>query len=281
MPVLNCQISQGLKDVLNTESKKSGQSISFLVTSALSRCFGVPLHTLFQISTTGALVEGIYERAVSTKVLLDYGDFGLGTFENLDGEMVVLEGVVYQVRGDGTVSEITGEVGTPFAVVVPFVADQDAAVERASSLEEITRICDKFRDSDNLFYAFRIDGHFTYVHTRAVQATLDGLPLAKAAQIQPEFDFQDISGTLVGIWAPRFSSALNVAGYHFHFLSEDRTKGGHLLECSGDKLRVRVERFNDFHLSLPESQEFLKADLTRDPSKDLAYAEQVHKQEHA
>jgi acetolactate decarboxylase len=74
---------------------------------------------------------------------------------------------------------------------------------------------------------------------------------------------------------------LNVAGYHFHFLSEDRTKGGHLLECSGDKLRVRAERLNDFHLSLPESQEFLKADLTRDPSKDLAYAEQVHKQEHA
>jgi acetolactate decarboxylase len=281
MPVLNCQISQGLNDVLDAESKKSGQSISFLVTSALSRCFGVPLHTLFQISTTGALVEGIYERAVSTKVLLDYGNFGLGTFENLDGEMVVLDGAVYQVRGDGTVSEITGEVGTPFAVVVPFVADQDAAVERASSLEEITRICDRFRDSDNLFYAFRIDGHFTSVHTRAVQATLDGLPLAKAARIQPEFDFRDLNGTLVGIWAPRFSSALNVAGYHFHFLSDDRTKGGHLLECSGDKLRVRVETLNDFHLSLPESQEFLKADLTRDPSKDLAYAEQVHKQEHA
>jgi acetolactate decarboxylase len=281
MPVLNCQISQGLKDVLDAESKKSGQSISLLVTSALSRCFGVPLHTLFQISTTGALVEGIYERAVSTKVLLDYGNFGLGTFENLDGEMVVLEGAVYQVRGDGTVSKITGDVGTPFAVVVPFVADQDADFKSASSLKEITRICDGFRDSDNLFYAFRIDGHFTRVHTRAVRATLDGLPLAKAAQIQPEFDFQNVSGTLVGIWAPQFSSALNVAGYHFHFLSEDRTKGGHLLELSGDNLRVRVERLNDFHLSLPESEEFLKADLTRDPTKDLAYAEQVHKEEHA
>jgi acetolactate decarboxylase len=281
MPVLNCQISQGLKDVLDAESKKSGQSISLLVTSALSRCFGVPLHTLFQISTTGALVEGIYERAVSTKVLLDYGNFGLGTFENLDGEMVVLEGAVYQVRGDGTVSKITGDVGTPFAVVVPFVADQDADFKSASSLKEIIRICDGFRDSDNLFYAFRIDGHFARVHTRAVRATLDGLPLAKAAQIQPEFDFQNVSGTLVGIWAPQFSSALNVAGYHFHFLSEDRTRGGHLLELSGDNLRVRVERLNDFHLSLPESEEFLKADLTRDPTKDLAYAEQVHKEEHA
>jgi acetolactate decarboxylase len=112
-----------------------------------------------------------------------------------------------------------------------------------------------------------------------MKATLEGLPLAKAAAIQPEFDFRDIHGTLVGIWAPQFSSALNVVGYHVHFLSEDRTKGGHLLECSGRNLRVRVERLIDFHLSLPESEEFLRADLTKDTSKDLAYAEQAHKKE--
>ena len=279
MPTLTCQISKALMNALEEQSKTNGQPISFLVTSALSRCFGVPLHTLFQVSTTGALVEGIYEQAVSSRVLLNYGDFGLGTFENLDGEMVVLEGDIYQVRSDGIVSKITNEIGTPFAVVVPFAADQDTCVELASSLENITAICDRYRDSDNLFYAIRIDGHFNQVHTRAMRATRDGLPLAKAAAVQPEFDFKDLDGTLVGIWAPQFSSALNVAGYHFHFLSEDRTKGGHLLECSGSNLRIRVERLSEFHLSLPESEEFLKADLTRDPSKDLAYAEQVHKKE--
>jgi acetolactate decarboxylase len=266
-------------NTLEEQSKTNGQSISSLVTQALSHCIRVPLHTLFQISTTGALVEGIYERAVSTKVLLNYGDFGLGTFEHLDGEMIILDGAIYQVRSDGTVSKIVDEVGTPFAVVVPFVADRDAKVEHASSLEEVTAICDRFRDSENLFYAFRIDGYFSCVHTRAMRATFDGLPLAKAAAIQPEFEFTDIKGTLVGIWAPKYSSALNVAGYHFHFLSEDRSKGGHLLGCSGNNLRVAVERLNHLYLSLPESEEFLKADLTRDPSKELAYAEQVHKQE--
>ena len=281
MPVLNCQIPQSLQNVLDAESKNTGQSISSLVTGALSRCFGVPLHTLFQISTTGALVEGLYEKAVSSKVLLNYGDFGLGTFENLDGEMVIVDGVIYQVRSDGAVLKIEGEVGTPFAVVVPFAADQDAVVERAQSLEELTVICNTFRDSENLFYAFRIDGCFEHVHTRAMRATFDGLPLAKAAAIQPEFEFSSVNGTLVGIWAPKYSSALNVTGYHFHFLSEDRTKGGHLLGCSGDNLRLRMERLNNFHLSLPESKEFLEADLTKDPSKDLAYAEQVHKQEGA
>ncbi|HTF65374.1 MAG TPA: acetolactate decarboxylase [Edaphobacter sp.] len=281
MPTLTCQISQSLQNALEERSKTTGESISRIVSSSLSQCFGLRQHTLFQVSTSGALVQGIYEKAVSSKFLLNYGDFGLGTFVNLDGEMVVLDGSIYQVRSDGTVSEIVDDVGTPFAAVVHFVADQDQIIENAASFDEITKICDQYRDSDNLFYAFRIDGRFTHIHTRAMRATLDGLPLAKAAAIQPEFDFKDVEGTLVGIWAPQFSSALNVAGYHFHFLSEDRTRGGHLLACRGKNLRVRVEQLNDFHLSLPESAEFLKADLTKDTSKDLAYAEQIHKKENA
>jgi len=272
-------ISKSLQSALEKLSKETGEPISQLVSGTLSRCLGIPLHTLFQVSTSGALVQGVYERAVSSNLLLNYGDFGLGTFENLDGEMVVLDGAIYQVRSDGKVTKIEKDVGTPFAVVTHFVADQDQMIENASSFKDLTKICDRYRDSDNLFYAFRIDGHFGHVHTRAMRETLEGLPLAKAAAIQPEFEFTGVDGTLVGIWAPQFSSALNIAGYHFHFLSEDRSKGGHLLECSGKHLRIRVERLSDFHLSLPESEEFLRADLTKDTSTDLAYAEQVHKKE--
>jgi acetolactate decarboxylase len=272
-------ISKSLQSALEKLSKETGEPISQLVSGTLSRCLGILLHTLFQVSTSGALVQGVYERAVSSNLLLNYGDFGLGTFENLDGEMVVLDGAIYQVRSDGKVTKIEKDVGTPFAVVTHFVADQDQMIENASSFKDLTKICDRYRDSDNLFYAFRIDGHFGHVHTRAMRETLEELPLAKAAAIQPEFEFTGVDGTLVGIWAPQFSSALNIAGYHFHFLSEDRSKGGHLLECSGKHLRIRVERLNDFHLSLPESEEFLRADLTKDTSTDLAYAEQVHKKE--
>jgi len=272
-------ISKSLQSALEKLSKETGEPISQLVSDTLSRCLGIPLHTLFQVSTSGALVQGVYERAVSSNLLLNYGDFGLGTFENLDGEMVVLDGAIYQVRSDGKVTKIEKDVGTPFAVVTHFVADQEQMIQNASSFKDLTKICDRYRDSDNLFYAFRIDGLFGHVHTRAMRETLEGLPLAKAAAIQPEFEFTGVDGTLVGIWAPQFSSALNIAGYHFHFLSEDRSKGGHLLECSGKHLRIRVERLNDFHLSLPESEEFLRADLTKDTSTDLAYAEQVHKKE--
>jgi acetolactate decarboxylase len=272
-------ISKPLQRALEKMSQDKGEPISQLVADILSHGLDIPLHTLFQVSTSGALVQGIYERAVSSTFLLNYGDFGIGTFDNLDGEMVVLDGGIYQVRSDGTVNKIVDDTGTPFAIVVKFAADQDQTIASASNFEELRAICDRYRDSDNLFYAFRIDGHFDHIHTRAMKATLQSLPLAKAAAIQPEFDFRDIRGTLVGMWAPQFASALNVVGYHFHFLSEDRTKGGHLLECSGTDLRVRVEKLNDFHLSLPESEEFLRADLTKDASKDLAYAEQPHKKE--
>jgi acetolactate decarboxylase len=237
MPTLTCQISQSLQNALEERSKTTGESISHIVSSSLLQCFGLPQHTLFQVSTSGALVQGIYEKAVSSKFLLSYGDFGLGTFVNLDGEMVVLDGSIYQVRSDGSVSKIVDDTGTPFAVVVHFVADQDQTIESAPTFEDLIRICDQYRDSDNLFYAFRVDGRFEHIHTRAMKATLDGLPLAKAAAVQPEFDFKDIDGTLVGIWLRSFRAPLTSQAITSIFLSEDRTRGGHLLACSGKKTK--------------------------------------------
>ena len=279
MPKITLDLSDDLFLQLQKRSNATGESTDRIVTTALNRVLDMPVHTIFQVSTSGALVEGIYERAVSTKILPNYGDFGIGTFDNLDGEMVVLDGDIYQVRSDGTVNKIVDDTGTPFAVVVHFIADRDEVIMEANSFEILRSICDRYRDSANLFYAFRIDGVFDQVHTRAMRATTEGL--AKAAAAQPEFHFKNTRGTLVGIWAPEFAGSLNIAGYHFHFLSDDRKEGGHLLDCSGKNLRVRVERLTDFHLCLPETEEFLRADLTKDPSKDLEYAEQAHKKDNA
>ena len=85
-----------------------------------------------------------------------------------------------------------------------------------------------------------------------------------------------MAGTLVGLWSPGFSSAFSVPGYHFHFLSEDRQHGGHLLDCTAGPLRLRMEALTDFHLALPEIESFLKADLSRNAANELAYAEQAH-----
>jgi acetolactate decarboxylase len=118
-----------------------------------------------------------------------------------------------------------------------------------------------------------VDGQFDYVQTRAMCRTEEGVPLVQAAAVQPEFKFRDIKGTLVGFWTPQYAKTFNVPGYHLHFVSDDRTRGGHLLQCRGSNWRLQIQREGDYHIALPETEDFLNADLRRDPAADLAQAE--------
>jgi acetolactate decarboxylase len=273
---ISADIPPSLKTELDREVARTGARASSLVTAALAQYLEKPVHTLFQVSTSGALVAGVYDREVSVQALLAHGNFGLGTFADLDGEMVVVDGRVYQVRGSGRVSEATPEAGAPFAVVTRFDPTVDVSVASVSSFAALQARCDEFRRSGNIFYALRLDGRFKRVRTRAVNPPQPGTRLVEAAKAQTEFTFADIDGTLVGLWSPGFSSAFSVAGYHFHFLSADRQHGGHLLDLEADTLRLRVEALTDFHLALPETEAFLKADLSKNTAEELAYAEQAH-----
>jgi acetolactate decarboxylase len=273
---LNTAIPASLKAALDTEVATTERTLSSIVTAALSQYLDVQLHTLFQVSTSGALVAGVYDREVSVRSILEHGDFGLGTFANLDGEMVVLDGRVYQVQGSGRVSEAFPEAGAPFAVVTRFSPQTDVETTAVVSFKDLETRCDQYRKSGNIFYAVRLDGHFKRVRTRAVNPPQPGTRLVDAAKAQSEFTFADVDGTLVGLWSPGFSSAFSVAGYHFHFLSGDRRHGGHLLDLEAGPLRLRVEALTSFHLALPESEAFLKADLSKSTAEELAYAEQAH-----
>ena len=216
-----------------------------------------PSHTLYQVSTAIALVEGVYQGAVRVETLREHGDLGLGTFENLDGEMVIVDGHVFQVRSDGAVRECADDVLTPFAVITRFTAEAEVTLDELPDLGHLTSRFDALRHSDNVFYAMRVDGHFDYVHTRAMCRTAEGVPLVQAAAVQPEFEFRDVTGTLVGFWTPEYAKTLNVPGYHLHFISSDRTRGGHLLQCRGSGLRLdpargRLSHRAARHRGLPE-----------------------------
>jgi acetolactate decarboxylase len=230
-------------------------------------------HTLYQVSTATALVEGIYKGAVQLATLREHGNLGLGTFEGLDGEMVVVDAHFFQVRSDASVREAPDNVLIAFAAVTAFSPDKSVTLENCPDLSFLTSRFDTLRQTDNFFYALRVDGTFEYIHARAMRRTKEGLPLLQAAAVQPEFEFNNVAGTLVGFWTPEYAKALNVPGYHLHFISEDRTRGGHLLQCRGRNLRLQIQREGDYHVVLPETDDFLKADLRRDPSAALAKAE--------
>jgi len=276
MKRIECNLPDSLYDALMKRIQADKTSCDHVVSTALSQCLSKPLHTLFQVSTSAALVEGLYEGAVRVSRLLQHGDFGLGTFIDLDGEMVVLEGVCYRISSDGRVNTVEGDCFIPYAVVTRFSTEFARPSQQFTSFTELVAICDSLRLSGNVFYAFRVEGKFACVKTRVMKAVPHGTGLKAASSEQEEFTFKEQEGTLVGLWSPGFAGSFSVPGYHFHFLSSDRKRGGHVLECSAADVTIGGCAMHEMHVSLPETAEFLKADLSRDPNDDLMSAERNH-----
>ena len=111
------------------------------------------------------------------------------------------------------------------------------------------------------------------MHVRAACRTAPGVPLAVATEQQAEFELGGVDGTMVGFWSPPYASGVEIAGYHLHFLSDDRTVGGHVLDCRGRASACASQEESDVHLALPDTAAFRGADLTRDPTADLDRAE--------
>jgi acetolactate decarboxylase len=229
--------------------------------------------TLYQVSTSTALVEGVYKGAVDIRTLKEHGDLGLGTFEDLDGEMIVINGHFFRAKSDGSVEEASDDVLTPFAVVTRFKSDRVSRVHDIKTQDDFLKSLDSLRNSNNVFYAFRVSGFFDRISTRAMCKTEGGVKLVEAAAHQPEFHFKNVEGTLVGFWSPEYAGSVDIPGYHFHFLSADRSKGGHVLDLSGKEFQVEVQKEGTLVLALPETKDFLEADLSHNPSAALDKAE--------
>lgn len=273
MPKVAVTIPPALLARSQDDATRRCTSLDSVINAALGAYLNADAHRMYQISTSVALVEGVYQGVVSSTVLLQHGDFGVGTFENLEGEMVILDGQIYQILGDGHVLTREDSFRVPFAVATRFAEETAFKIVQAQSLRELEKACDSYRESDNLFYAFRIDGIFDTIHTRAVGGVGPGTRLVDAAKLQKEFHFTDAEGTLVCIWSPTYSSSFNVPGYHFHFVSKDRTKGGHVLGCSSRNLTVGMQTLYEYDIVLPNEGSFLSADLSRDPAEELKNAE--------
>lgn len=236
---------------------------------------------IFQNSTINALLEGLYDDDVTVGQVREYGNLGLGTFNTLDGEMVVLDDHVYKVKAvkgiGGNVSPVKDAEKTPFSVVTMFHPDKSVNTDKPMDLTELQTYLDTLRPSRNIFYAFRIEGRFGYIKTRSVPAQKRPYPrLSEVVKDQPEFEFRDIDGFLVGFWMPSFMKDINVPGYHLHFLSADKTKGGHLLACETGDIKIDIDYIYGFKMRLPGSREFLEMDLSGKTS-ELETVEQDRK----
>jgi acetolactate decarboxylase len=215
-----------------------------------------------QFSTINALMAGCYQGQFTCAELTRRGDFGIGTLDRLDGEMVLLDGVVYQVRSDGAVGRVSGNSLTPFAVVAHFSPDQQIRLTGSYDLPDLQKEIDSRLPGVNVFYAVRVDARFEYVRTRSVPAQQRPYRrLTEVVKDQPVFTAADTAGTMVGFRSPDYIFPVNVPGYHLHFISDKRDFGGHLLECRAIDPVVSIDQIRRIDLILPPGGDFDAIDL--------------------
>ena len=234
---------------------------------------------LYQVSLINALMQGDYDGTVSVGDLLKIGDTGIGTFDRLDGEMIMLDGVVYKAKADGSVDIQPDPETVPFAAVTFLdndIARQDIA--GLSSIDALKAYLDDLVHQEtgdyNRFYVAVIEGRFNTVHVRSVpEQTKPYKPLSEIAETQPEYIYESLEGTIVALRCPDFVEGINVPGWHLHFISKDRSKGGHMLNADLLIGSLKMDVISDFNMKLPNTDSFSSLDLTKDLSSDTEKVE--------
>ncbi len=232
------------------------------------------VHEVFQASTLNALLEGVYDGDLTYGTLREHGDFGLGTFNGLDGEMIALDGAFYQIRADGKVYAVTDDQQTPFAVVQWFAPETEHVLPAPLDFAGFQAHLQTLIPTTNFFYAIKVAGTFAAMKTRSVPKQQKPYPpLTEIAKHQPEFELTNVSGTLIGFRFPDYAAGFNMPGYHLHFITDDRTAGGHVLAFELTTGTLWLEHTTQFHLELPESGDFAGADLDKDQSAAIEQVE--------
>ncbi len=219
--------------------------------------------TLFQLSTIDALMQGLYDGSMPVSAALAYGDFGIGTFQGLDGEMLLLDGKMYQVPVSGRARIAGPDQVIPFMALTFFEADQEQPLQAGTTMKAFMPDIEAKLPTPNIFYAIRIEGTFQKIQTRSVpRQTPPYPPLAEVVKKQAVFDLVDVEGVIVGFWCPAYIEGINVPGYHLHFISKDGTAGGHVLDFTIAEGTAKIDWTQNFTMLLPTSPAFYQLDFS-------------------
>jgi acetolactate decarboxylase len=230
--------------------------------------------TLFQVSTIGALMQGVYDGDMTLGELRHYGDFGIGTFKDLNGEMLLLDGKFYRAQLDGSIITVPDDTSTPFAEVTFLDNDVIVSPDKSMNLSQMQAYIDSLLPSLNLFYAIKVEGQFSYMKTRSEPAQSQPYPtLTEAIKNQQVTEFHDIEGTMIGFRCPPYIDGVNVPGYHLHFIDRDLKKGGHVLDCQTSDIKIIIDNTANFIMELPGNKHFYQVNLGQSDQQGLDQVE--------
>jgi len=259
--VYSISLNKELAKKLQTAGARAAMTPEAVLEQALKQYLSRkgPGDAVYLSAPAQAMMKGIYEEAATIGEVKLHGDFGLGTFNDLDGEMVLLDGVAYQIRTDGQACVAGDEVQTPFACATFFNPASVEKIDWQLDNQEFKAFLERIIPSENMFYGIRIDGTFSQLKMWSVSKQPDHRPIT---EVRPTmFTFCDVDGTLAGFYTPKFIKALSMPGFHFHFLTGDRRHGGHLKEATPRDVRISVQFITRLELDLPSTFDFMTTDL--------------------
>jgi len=217
---------------------------------------------VFQVATIGSLARGVYDGDYKFGDLFKQGNQGLGTFEAIDGEMVAVDGQYYQINAEGKLRKVTANEIVPFAEVINFKPKHVKQLNAIDSYDTLMTLLVHENPYSNTPYAIRIDGEFKHLRLRSLRRQKKPYPsLAEAAKTQAIFNLENTKGTIVGFWFPQYWAGIAVPGFHLHFVTDDRTIGGHVLGLSINKATLSTANVNKFTMHFPRTKSFSTANL--------------------
>jgi acetolactate decarboxylase len=222
--------------------------------------------TVFIAGSFGALSRSVYDGEITLGELKRHGDFMLGTTNGIDGELIGLDGKFYQIGAQGKISPADDAWKTPWSSATFFNTDKFVTIDKELTWEQLKEYLNSQLPTQNIFYAMKINGTFSYLKARSLtklNRPYPTTPYATISQNEPTFEFNNVDSTLVLIFSPSCIGDINYPGYHAHFINSDNKYGGHVLDCRMAKGRVEIEYLPNLAVNLPQNSEYYKLDFSK------------------
>jgi len=218
-----------------------------------------PTVSLFQLGNASALFSGAIEGDITYGQLREKGDFGLGTFNGIQGEMVALNGNFYKISQKGKTIPVNPHWKTPYVELVKFTSDKAVHFEKIDRYAALKQLLNAKLDNKNIPYAIKISGMFQLMKLRSRSPRT-----ASQTQdvIEETYSIENVKGTLVGFWFPDYLLSLTVPKFHFHFISDDRKMSGHVLELKAEYADAVFNKINQIDLAFPQTLAYKNTKIT-------------------
>ena len=233
--------------------------------------------TFTQFGLASAFLMGLYDDHFTFKRLAEHGDFGHGTFNAIEGEMIAIDGIFYRADVDGNISAVLPDQLTPIATVTHFKPDNIIQLHNITDFTGFKNQIIPYLRKQNTIHAIRIDAMFESILARSEHPQIkpyQNEPIEiSMPKLQRSFVLENVQASMMGFFVPDVYKTIVLAGFHFHCINDARTKGGHVFDFKFKRGTVSLQYCTELCVVLPLSAQFDHIDLSQNTDNAFKVAE--------